>query len=114
MLVPDDQGFQDAYTHAPQLHADVAAGRWERALDELTYIDRQINTIEHAEDVSPRLKRHIALVRPMIKRLAGQIRQKDATSIHTARALVGAFAAITNDPDMRTWMRNQRTRETYP
>lgn len=112
LLSPDGTEFKDAYSHTPTLHAYVAAGRWDRALDELTYIDREVTTLEHAEDMTPAVKHRLALVRPVIKRLAGEIRQHDQQSVHTARALVGAFAAITNDPKVRQWMRAPR--ESYP
>jgi hypothetical protein len=114
VLAPDEKGFRDAYGHAPRLHADLVAHDWERAMDELSYIDRQVAQIEGAEDVSKAVRRRIKKVRPMIARLRDQIPKKDPNAIHTASALVGAFAAITNDPAVRGWINESKPRETYP
>lgn len=112
VLAPDERGFRDAYGHAPRLHADIVAQDWDRAMDELSYIDRQVAKIEGAEDVSKAVRRRIGKVRPMITRLRDQIPRKDPNAIHTASALVGAFATLTNDPAVRAWINAPHA--TYP
>jgi hypothetical protein len=112
VMAPDERGFRDAYGHAPRLHADIVAQDWDRAMDELSYIDRQVAQIEAAEDVSKAVRRRITKVRPMIARLRDQIPKKDPNAIHTASALVGAFATLTNDPAVRAWINSPRS--SYP
>lgn len=108
-LSTEGRDFAEAYTRAPWVHANLAAGDWERALDDLQFIRDQLNDLNRDNDVTPAIKGKIATLMPLVKTLDSQIQKHDKASIQSASRLVTAFTAVTNDSAVLAWM-GDRTR----
>ena len=103
-LTTEGRDFAEAYARMPWVHANLAAGDWERALDDLQFISKQIDDLHRDNDVNSAIKAKIETVKPLIATLTQQIQKHDQASLHTSVMLLDKFAAVTNDKAVLAWM----------
>lgn len=103
-LMAEGRDFAEAYARMPWVHANIAAEDWERALDDLQFVMKQVDDLSGDKDVGAPLKAKIASVRPQLAALSRQIQAHDMTANATAAAVTQRFAALTNDPLMNAWL----------
>lgn len=109
-LVGNAREFAGAYARAPWVHANLAAGDWERADDDLAYISDQLADLLKDDDLEARIKQRIDDVQPLIAKLDGQIGAKNQGARVTAHQLVNKFAEISNDRNVVAWMGEKERR----
>lgn len=108
-LSTEGRDFAEAYTRVPWIHANLAAGDWERALDDLQFVRNQMLDLERDNDVSANIKNKMKSLRPMIGSLEQKILKHDKTAIQDTQRLLMAFSNAVNDPAVLAWM-GDRTR----
>lgn len=95
--------YAEAYARAPWVHANLAAGDWERADDDLQFISDQIADLRQDNAVSTAVKGKIAAITPLITQLDGQIGKKDTRAMHTASVLVSRMGQVIADKQVMAW-----------
>lgn len=103
-LSTEGRDFAEAYTRAPWVVSNLAANDWERALDDLQFINDQLDDLNKDNDVSSTIKAKISTLKPMVHTLNAQIQKHDKAAIQTASKLVGAFTLVVNDKAVLAWM----------
>ena len=112
LLAPPEVGFRDAQSHVPSLLAQLLAGQWEQAIDELQVIRRDLALVHAADDLNPALKRRVARVTPLLAKLDQQLARHDQGAHTSATALAAALDGLARDPLMRRWLGGSH--QTYP
>lgn len=108
-LTTEGRDFAEAYARMPWVHANLAAGDWERADDDLKFISKQLDDLNRDNDVSAAIKAKIVTLKPMVAQLGQQIQKHDKAALKTSATVLNRFAAVTNDAQILAWM-GDRTR----
>lgn len=108
-LSGEGRDFAEAYARVPWVHANLAAGDWERALDDTQFLTRQLDDMARDNDISADIKRKIAVLKPHVTTLTQQILKHDKAALTTSKRLLDSFATTVNDPLILAWM-GDRTR----
>ncbi len=95
--------YAEAYARAPWVHANLAAGDWERADDDLQFISDQIADLQQDKNVTATIKQKLATIKPMISLLDGQIGAKNPQAIHNASLLTTRMAQLVGDRQVLAW-----------
>ncbi|MNS23385.1 hypothetical protein D3C72_551970 [compost metagenome] len=103
-LTTEGRDFAEAYARMPWVHANIAAGDWERALDDLKFVSKQIDDLNRDNDVSAPIKAKIVTLKPMVAQLSQQIQKHDKAALQTSATVLNRFAAVTNDAQVLAWM----------
>jgi hypothetical protein len=103
-LTTEGRDFAEAYARMPWVHANLAAGDWERALDDLQFVNKQLDDLHGDRDISAAIKGKIAGVKPMVAQLMMQIQKHDKASLQTSVKVLDRFAMLTNDPLLLAWI----------
>lgn len=113
-LAAPSRHLAETYSRAASLHAQAASGEWERALDDLHVIKRQVAEMGQDEGLTSGVKQRIGKVQPLLSRLDGEVQKHDKASVATASRLVDAFASLINDPAVQTWLGDEKGGTVYP
>jgi hypothetical protein len=108
-LTTEGRDLAEAYARVPWVHANLAAGDWERALDDTQFLNKQLDDMNRDNDISPAIKRKIAALKPHVATLTQQIQKHDKAALTTSKRLLDSFATTVNDPLVLAWM-GDRTR----
>ena len=95
--------YAEAYARAPWVHANLAAGDWERADDDLQFISDQIADLQQDRNVTAAIKAKFNAVKPLIAQLDGQIGAKNPQAIQNASMLVNKMGALVADRQVLAW-----------
>jgi hypothetical protein len=106
-LSTEGRDFAEAYTRVPWIHANLAAGDWERALDDLHFVRDQLRDLERDNDVSADIKAKFVGLRPMVASLDKKIQAHDKTAMQDTQRMLMVFANAVNDPKILAWMGDQ-------
>ena len=96
--------FADTYARAPWIHANLAAGDWERAKGDTLYVRDKLMALGRDKAVPVPLKVELDGVKPLIAQLEDQIAKQDPAAVRSAQALVDRLAAITSDARTVAWL----------
>jgi hypothetical protein len=96
--------FTAAMASAATVQARVAAKDWEAASDELNRVQRDLERVLGARDVSNDVKGHVATLFPTINNLRTQIKTQDAKAVTTADALAKQFQRTTDTLVAMGWL----------
>lgn len=102
-LTGSARDYAEAYARAPWVHANLAAGDWERADDDLQFISKQIADLQKDKKLDPSIKRKLDTIKPMISLLDGQIGAKNQQAVHNARLLVDRMGRLVDDRQVLAW-----------
>lgn len=108
-LTTEGRDFAEAYARVPWVHANLAAGDWERALDDTQFLNKQLDDMNRDNDISPQIKQKIMALKPQVALLTQQIQKHDKAALTTSKRLLDSFATTVNDPVVLAWM-GDRTR----
>ena len=107
-LTGENRGLAEAYARMAWVHANLAAGDWQKGLDDLKFISGKLDDLNKDKDISMPLKQKMMALRPHIALLTAQIQKHDKASVGTAAKLVNQCAAVVNDPLVLGWMGGTR------
>lgn len=103
-LVGNQRDYAQAYTRATWVHAQLSAGDWERANDDLNALQGNVEAVMEADDVPQQAKNWINQLTPTIETLQTQINDRDRAALNTASELVSSFNNTTNALVAAGWL----------
>lgn len=95
--------YAEAYARAPWVHANLAAGDWERADDDLQFISDQLADLQQDRNVSAAIKAKINALKPTIAQLDKEIGAKNTAAIQNASVLTSKMAQLVGDKQVLAW-----------
>ncbi|MFP5500864.1 MAG: hypothetical protein ACLGIN_00150 [Candidatus Sericytochromatia bacterium] len=104
-LVGDQRGLAQMYSRAAWAQANLAAGQWEQAGEDLEAIEGEIRDMQEDENVPAQVRDQVVALQPMIDQTAQHILNKDEQALSSAGDLVEHFSTVMSHNAVTAWMR---------
>jgi hypothetical protein len=103
-LTDDKRNFAQAYVRAPWVHANLLAGEWEQAGEDLQYIRDTMTDLRRSQNIPVAVRNELNTLDRSVTTLANQITRHDRAAVQGASNLVSSMNRLANDRSVVAWM----------